>query len=198
MIKYKSTLLIWIVISIIFYITYQQGLSFANKIYNGALYTWNGRTGEWWRVVTYGFLHNNTHHFLGNLILGLPLMLYLENKTNGVTAYMLFLLGIVAGGIGFLLFNEKLYVITLGASAGIWAMLSASMVLLLSKAKVNLIEFLILFNVTMLLFYDTYTATNVNKVSHVAGYVGGVFVMMFFILLSRKNYLSHTMLTNTK
>lgn len=181
--KFKTTLIIWAIISIVFFITYNIGMNISNTFRFGGLYDWMGNTGEWWRVVTYGFLHNSISHFFGNLFVGVLIMLYMENKVGGFKTSIIFFLGIIIGGIGFLLLNTQLRVITVGASAGIWSLFGASVIGILSKEKINLIEFLVLFNASVLLMYNSTIATNINNISHYTGYLGGFFIMAIWVVI---------------
>ena len=169
--KYKTTLLIWTTISIVFLVTYMNGLSHINLINSGALYVWNGEIGEWWRVITYGFLHSSFRHFILNLISGLVVMLYIENKVGSIVTLVLFLAGVTFGGIGFILFTSSIRTYTTGASAGVWAMYGAmvSMFFMFKRIDIMIIEGLFITIVVSLALWDTYTATNVNWISHYVG-----------------------------
>jgi membrane associated rhomboid family serine protease len=180
--KYKATLIIWLLVIVIFIITYSQGLSIQNKFRYGALYVWKGEVGEWWRVITYGFLHNSLQHFIANLMLGIPITLYVENRTNSGITYLIFLLGVIGGGLMFLEFNDKWRVITTGSSAGIWALLAAATFELLSREKINLIVAAILFSSTGLMLYDTITNPNINDLGHYGGYLTGMVIILVYIL----------------
>ena len=187
MIKFKVTLIAWLFITIIFLITESIGVSLVNAFRFGGLYDWNGQIGEWWRLITYGFIHSSLSHFIGNLGIGIVVMLYFENKTDSLTTILIFISGIIIGGIGFLLFNTEVRTITLGSSAGIWALLGAAAINLLLNEKLNLIEFLMVFNLTILLVYNSTVATNINNISHYCGYLSGITnLLVLKIMYNRK------------
>lgn len=186
-IRFKVTLVLWATITIIFYITEHMGLGFNNLISYGGLYKIGGVSGEWWRVITYGFLHNNEQHLIGNLIIGVPLTFYLENKTSSTTALIIFMSGVVFGGIAFIVFEHRIRVVTTGASAGVWAIMGAMTVNMILKIRdIHFLEYLIIAGLNISLFYDTVTATNVNAISHYYGYIASFIIMVILVVISRE------------
>lgn len=187
--KFIGTLLVWL-ITIGFFLYIDRYVLNSNAlVYFGALYVRNGQTGSFIRYLSYGFLHSSSHHLFMNALIGIPLMLYLENKIGTLKTLLIYFFGIVFGGVNFTLFNNIERVVTTGASAGIWAMLSAAIFNLLFKEKINLIEFLVLFNVTMVLMFDTSVSpiTEVNKIGHISAYIGGMLLISILNLRSCEN-----------
>ena len=179
--KYKVTIFFWIIISIIFIAQYTEGFTLADKINHGALYIWNGET------IVAGFLHSGLRHFLSNLFLGIILMLYIENRLGSKLVYILFLSGIIFGNIGFLLLTQKIYVVSVGASGGVWAMLGAMLIILFTRPT-HILEKIFIIFCTVALFYDTATHTNVNYLAHYSAYItGAVIVVLSLIHIHKKD-----------
>jgi len=183
--KYKTTLSILLALMPVLILQVQMGFVTKKLIECGALYVWVGYTGEWWRVLTYGLLHNNIRHFILNFIILVLALSYFEHKTNSKTALIIFISGIVFGGIGFLIFNTVPRIATTGASGGIWGLYGATMALVITNIKrFKGIEIYLIIVFTALAFYDTITATNVNYISHYSAYITGFILIGIMQLIS--------------
>ncbi len=158
-----------------FFLTYWAGLGYFNLAQYGALNIHIFKTGEIWRLLTYGFLHSSVRHFIQNLALGVLISLYLEQHVSGKLIYLTFLLGVIIGGLGFVLFTIYPTHNTVGASAGIWALLALTLLINIRNNSV----FLIVLGLTVILILSTLTANNVNNISHYSSYIS--IITIYFI-----------------
>ncbi len=84
--------------------------------------------GEWWRVLTYGFLHANIIHILFNMVLLFQLGSALEGRLGRVRFFAVYALAVAGGGIGALLEQGPLD-LARGASGGVFGLMGVVVVL---------------------------------------------------------------------
>jgi membrane associated rhomboid family serine protease len=145
---------------------------------NGALYGPLVAEGEFWRLVTAGFLHIGPIHVLFNL-----LMLYwfgtpLETLLGRGRFLAIFGISILAGSAGALLLSPL--DVTVGASAGVFGILGAGLVL--ERRGINVFGgaalAVVVFNLAL-----TFLLNNISIGGHIGGLVGGalaIFVLSRF------------------
>ena len=76
--KFKLTLTILIVNTILFIIAFNNNFDIKVLIQMGAINKYYDY--QVWRLITYVFLHSSISHYLGNMLFGIPLLLICENK----------------------------------------------------------------------------------------------------------------------
>jgi membrane associated rhomboid family serine protease len=145
---------------------------------HGALYGPLVAEGEFWRLVTAGFLHIGPIHVLFNL-----LMLYwfgtpLETLLGRGRYLAIFGISILAGSAGALLVSPL--DVTVGASAGVFGILGAGLVL--ERRGINVFGgaalAVVVFNLALTLLLN-----NISIGGHIGGLVGGalaIFVLSRF------------------
>jgi membrane associated rhomboid family serine protease len=145
---------------------------------NGALYGPLVAEGEFWRLVTAGFLHIGPIHVLFNL-----LMLYwfgtpLETLLGRGRFLAIFGISILAGSAGALLLSPL--DVTVGASAGVFGILGAGLVL--ERRGINVFGgaalAVVVFNLAL-----PFLLNNISIGGHIGGLVGGalaIFVLSRF------------------
>ena len=84
--------------------------------------------GEWWRVVTYGFLHGSPIHILFNALLLFQLGSVLEDRLGRARFLAVYGASLIGGGLGAMLLESPNRG-TLGASGAVFGMMGALLVL---------------------------------------------------------------------
>ena len=147
-----------------------------------ALYQWGGNFrqavagGEWWRLITYIFLHGGAMHLLGNTFALLYIGMYLEplmGKFRFASAYLL--TGVCAGLMSIAMHPASVGV---GASGAIFGMYGIFLSMLttnhikktLRTTMLRSILFFVVFNLMMGL------QGNTDNAAHIGGLLSGVLI----------------------
>jgi membrane associated rhomboid family serine protease len=126
--------------------------------------------GEWYRLVTCGFLHANIIHIGFNMLLLFSLGRLLEPALGMPRFLVLYFASLLAGSFGALILEPNS--LGIGASGAIFGLAGATFIIARGRgmdALAGEIGFLIVFN---LIF--SFTLRNVSIGAHVGGLVGGV------------------------
>lgn len=126
--------------------------------------------GEWYRLLTSGFLHANLLHIGFNMLLLYLLGRLLEPALGTPRFLALYFASLLAGSFGALLFEPN--GLTLGASGAIFGLAGATFVIARGRgmdALAGEIGFLIVFN---LIF--SFASARISVGAHLGGLVGGV------------------------
>jgi membrane associated rhomboid family serine protease len=125
--------------------------------------------GEWYRLVTGGFLHASLIHIGFNMLLLFFLGRLLEPALGTPRFLALYFASLLAGSLGALVLDPN--ALTLGASGAIFGLAGATFVIARGRgmdAIAGEVGFLIVFN---LIF--SFTASNISVGGHVGGLIGG-------------------------
>jgi membrane associated rhomboid family serine protease len=126
--------------------------------------------GEWYRLVTGGFLHASLFHIGFNMLLLFFLGRLLEPALGMPRFVALYFASLLAGSLGALVLDPN--ALTLGASGAIFGLAGATFVIARGRgmdAIAGEVGFLIVFN----LIYS-FTASDISVGGHLGGLVGGV------------------------
>ncbi len=126
--------------------------------------------GEWYRLVTNGFLHQGIVHIGFNMFLLLMLGRLLEPALGTPRFLFLYFASLLAGSFGALVVEPN--GLTLGASGAVFGLAGATFVIARGRgmdALAGEIGFLILFNLAFSFIYP-----NISVGGHIGGLVGGV------------------------
>jgi membrane associated rhomboid family serine protease len=126
--------------------------------------------GEWYRLITSGFLHANLLHIGFNMLLLYFLGRLLEPALGTVRFVAVYFACLLAGSFGALVLDPN--ALTLGASGAIFGLAGATFVIARGRgmdAIAGEIGFLIVFN---LIF--SFAAANISVGGHLGGLVAGV------------------------
>jgi membrane associated rhomboid family serine protease len=126
--------------------------------------------GEWYRLVTSGFLHASVIHIGFNMLLLYFLGRLLEPSLGTVRFVVLYFACLLAGSLGVMVLDPN--ALTLGASGAIFGIAGAIFVLARGRGLDQLagqIGFLIVFN---LIF--TFAGSHVSIGAHIGGLIGGI------------------------
>lgn len=160
----------------------------------GELRNWGGNFGpmtiggEYWRLITYMFLHGGLAHIAGNTFALLYIGLYLEpllGKARYLTAYIL--TGIIAGLTSMMMHEHS---VSVGASGAIFGLYGVFLSLLVAKIITGAQRQTLL---RSLLFFIVYSLLmgiqgNTDNAAHIGGLISGMFVGFVFLQGVKKNY----------
>jgi membrane associated rhomboid family serine protease len=126
--------------------------------------------GEWYRLVTSGFLHAGILHIGFNMFLLLVLGRLLEPALGTPRFLVLYFASLLAGSLGALVVEPDAF--TIGASGAVFGLAGATFVLARGRgmdALAGEIGFLILFNLVF-----SFISPRISIGSHIGGLIGGV------------------------
>jgi membrane associated rhomboid family serine protease len=133
--------------------------------------------GEWYRLLTSGFLHANLIHIGFNMLLLFFLGRLLEPALGTPRFLVLYFTSLLAGSLGALILEPNS--LGIGASGAIFGLAGATFVIARGRgmeALAGQIGFLIVFN---LIF--SFTARNVSVGAHLGGLIGGVICALIIV-----------------
>jgi len=128
--------------------------------------------GEWWRIVTSGFLHANLMHVGFNMYLLWQLGQGLERRLGSVGLGVLYFVGLLGGSFGALLLSP--YGLTIGASGAVYGLMGALVVVQLASGINPMqggIGGLLLINLLI-----TFAIPNISIGGHFGGLIAGATV----------------------
>jgi membrane associated rhomboid family serine protease len=138
--------------------------------------------GDWWRLVTSGFLHAGVIHILFNMYLLWVLGNMLEPTLGSGRFAVLYLTSLLAGACGALIVDPNTP--TVGASGAVFGLMGAAAVELRSRG-INPFQtdigLLIIFNLVL-----SFVLSHVSVGGHVGGLIGGALVGVVFDLVDRR------------
>jgi membrane associated rhomboid family serine protease len=141
----------------------------------GALST-DVTVAEFWRLVSYGWLHADVHHLLSNVTVLVPLGLLLESAVGSRRVLVVYAASVVAGGVASLIVEQPTCLV--GASSGVWGLLGAAVVLAVRPAdRLRAAETLALRQFLLpLLVLGAFTSLipGISLAGHAGGFVVGL------------------------
>jgi membrane associated rhomboid family serine protease len=148
----------------------------------GALYGPLVAEGEWWRLVTAGFLHASLIHIAFNMLM----LWWFGSALEGLLGRGRFLavygIGLLTGSAGALLLSPE--AATVGASGAVFAVLGAGLVL--ERRGINVFGgaalMIVLLNVAISLFVP-----NISLGGHLGGLAGGALVILALMHFGRSH-----------
>jgi len=140
-------------------------------------------TGEWYRIVTGGFLHSGLIHFGFNMFLLYMMGQILEPALGRITFGVAYFFSLVAGALGVLLLDPT--ALTVGASGAVFGLMGVLVVHQRSRGQSIFdsgLGGLLVFN---LIF--TFVGSNISIGGHLGGLVGGLIAGWILIELPRQS-----------
>ncbi|TBO44976.1 rhomboid family intramembrane serine protease [Pedobacter kyonggii] len=140
--------------------------------------------GEYWRLITYQFIHGSKSHLFFNMYALVYLGLMIENKLGWKKYLFIYLMSGVCGGLVSLIFHQE--GVMMGASRAIMGLYGAFIALLTTKTferkatKALLVSTLI---VSLLVLVNGAFGKRVDNAAHIGGFVSG---FIFAYLLNYK------------
>jgi membrane associated rhomboid family serine protease len=139
----------------------------------GALPDSGGLRGEYWRLISFGFLHGNFTHFALNGLLLLLAAPVVERRAGFSWLLILFLSASVASGIGIVIKHQfwPSPGASVGASGGLFGLLAAAIVLAFRPGSAHRTRIVLLVTLAAGLAYSV--LPGISMVGHVVGLAVG-------------------------
>jgi membrane associated rhomboid family serine protease len=137
----------------------------------GQLVTFQVHDGDWWRILTSGFLHAGLLHIGMNMYFIYSFGGLLEPALGRVRFGLLYTVGIVGGSLGAMLLSP-VNVPTVGASGAAFALLGAAFVMARLRGHTELESNLL--TLAALNFAITFMLPGISKGGHLGGFVVGL------------------------
>ncbi|MGQ7853998.1 rhomboid family intramembrane serine protease [Pedobacter sp. WC2501] len=140
--------------------------------------------GQYWRLITYQFIHGSVSHLFFNMYALVYLGLMIENKLGWKKYLFIYLMSGVCGGLVSLIFHQE--GVMMGASGAIMGLYGAFIALLINKSferratQALLASTLI---VSLLVLINGAFGKRVDNAAHIGGFVSG---FIFTYLLNYK------------
>jgi membrane associated rhomboid family serine protease len=137
--------------------------------------------GQWWRLVTSGFLHENILHIGFNMLVLYYIGVMLEPAIGHVKFAVIYGVSLLAGSFGALLVSP--HALTVGASGAVFGVMGAAAVEMRAR-QIPLMQSgvggLILVNLVL-----SFTFSDISWGGHVGGLIAGVLTALLFQLGDR-------------
>jgi membrane associated rhomboid family serine protease len=142
--------------------------------------------GEWWRLVTSGFLHANAIHIAFNCLVLYQLGQLLEPLLGRARFALVYLVAMLTGSFGVLLLDPDHF--TVGASGAVFGLMGAAVAVMRTRG-INPFD-TGLGGMIVLNLIITIAVPGISVGGHVGGLIGG-FVAGFILLDAGPRYLRH-------
>lgn len=139
--------------------------------------------GEWWRVVTSGFLHGGFIHLGLNMFVLYILGTLLEPAIGSRRLVAIYFVSLVAGSFGALLLSEP-YQYTVGASGAIYGLFGATLLVARHRGLdqvVSQLGFWLVLNLVL-----TFSISGISIGGHLGGLAGGVLAGLVVVAVERR------------
>ena len=148
-----------------------SGLGGSTLLTEGALSRAAIADGEYWRLLTAGFLHAGFFHLLFNMFSLYILGSMLEPAIGRGRFALIYFVSLLAGSFGALLVETNLNALTVGASGAIFGLMSAAVIVMRNRGINPMESGLGLWIGLNLLL--TFTIPNISIGGHIGGLIGG-------------------------
>jgi membrane associated rhomboid family serine protease len=158
------------------------GVGSSTLLTDGALSRTAIEQGEYWRLVTAGFLHAGFFHLLFNMLALYILGSMLEPAIGKLRFGLIYFVSLLAGSLGALIAQPV--GVTVGASGAIFGLMAAAAVVARSRG-LGLMEsgLGIWIGLNLLI---TFTIPNISIGGHIGGLVGGALAALVLVELPRR------------
>ncbi|HEX5145688.1 MAG TPA: rhomboid family intramembrane serine protease [Conexibacter sp.] len=138
--------------------------------------------GEWWRLITSGFLHVSLWHIAANMLFVFFIGRSLEPAIGSARLVVAYMASLLCGSLGVLLLDPN--AITVGASGAAFGLLGA----LMAEARSRGISLWStgLIQVAAFNFLFTLAIPHISLGAHLGGFVGGILVGVVFDQADRR------------
>jgi membrane associated rhomboid family serine protease len=135
--------------------------------------------GEWWRIITSGFMHYGFLHILFNMYALYILGSLLEPAVGRVRFALIYFVALIAGSVGALILDPNSF--TAGASGAVFGLMSAAIVVMRNRG-INALES----GLGIWLFLNlaiTFTVSGISIGGHIGGLIGGAVAALVLVEL---------------
>ena len=135
--------------------------------------------GEWWRIVTAGFLHAGFIHLALNMFAIYILGSLLEPAVGTARFVAIYAVSLLAGSCGALILDPN--ELTVGASGAVFGLMSATFIMARRRGLEDLASQIGFYVIINLVF--TFSVSNISVGGHIGGLIGGAvaaLVVVFF------------------
>lgn len=145
--------------------------------------------GEWWRLITSMFLHDDMSHLLGNMLMLIYLSRVLTRYYSDMQYFIIYMVSGISGSLFTLLFMDA-EVRSLGASGAIMGLggvlvyrmfFGGSPKAFRRAGNYFILTFMVVYNLVYGLFVE-----NINNYAHFSGFAAGFLLAMLFAKIQRK------------
>jgi membrane associated rhomboid family serine protease len=138
--------------------------------------------GEWWRIITSGFMHGGLIHLALNMFVLFILGQVLEPAIGTVRFVAVYFVSLIAGAVGALIMSDP-FTFTVGASGAIYGLFVATIVIARQRGQMQVVQQLAFWLVLNLVF--TFAASNISVGGHLGGIVGGTIGALIVVAAER-------------
>lgn len=139
--------------------------------------------GEWWRIITSGFLHSGIIHLALNMFVLYILGTLLEPAIGSPRLVAIYFVSLIAGSFGALLLSEP-FQNTVGASGAIYGLFAATLLIARHRGLDQIVSQLGFWLVLNLVF--TFTISGISIGGHLGGLAGGAIAGLVVIGAERR------------
>jgi membrane associated rhomboid family serine protease len=148
----------------------------------GGLYGPAVADGDWWRIVSGGFLHASIIHLLFNMYVLYVAGTLLEPGIGTPRFLAIYFISLLAGSFGALLMDPNS--VTVGASGAIFGLMAAVLVVARGRGLEQIASQFGLFIVLNLVL--TFSISNISVGGHLGGLVGGALAALLLVGKERR------------
>jgi membrane associated rhomboid family serine protease len=133
--------------------------------------------GEWWRIITSGFMHYGFLHLLFNMYALYILGTLLEPAVGRVRFVLIYFVALISGSVGALILDPNSF--TAGASGAVFGLMSAAIVVMRNRG-ISALES----GLGIWLFLNlaiTFTVSGISIGGHIGGLIGGAVAALVLV-----------------
>jgi membrane associated rhomboid family serine protease len=150
--------------------TYHDLTLFSSAVYDNSGTVHGVAEGEWWRLVTSGFVHTETLHIFLNMLSLFWLGRMIEPALGHARYVAIYLVSLLAGSLGVMILDPNAE--TLGASGAIFGLLGAAIVMARNR-NISLVQSGLL-PILAINFIFTLSVPGISLGAHLGGLIGGL------------------------
>ena len=140
---------------------------------------------QWWRVLTFGFLHGSIFHLIGNLFTFYIVGIFMLGQIGPWRTVVVFLITSVLSGISVLIFS---YGSTVGASGGIFGMMGTCLTIeairFLEDKPVGMTTVYIVGGLCAINFFLSF-GHGISMAGHVGGFIAGILCGLVIMVVQK-------------
>jgi membrane associated rhomboid family serine protease len=176
------TLIALNVIAFLAEISIGGGLTAGTLVQDGGIFGPAISDGDWYRIVTGGFLHAGPLHLLFNMYVLYIAGTLLEQGIGTPRFLAIYFISLLAGSFGALLLDPN--TVTVGASGAIFGLMAAVLVVARGRGMEQLASQFGLFIVLNLVL--TFSISNISVGGHLGGLIGGGVAALLLVGVERR------------